>query len=344
MIMDETSSVLQPSVLEPSANISLAGPWSRYFARQLDLALLLIVASCVIILFLVYFQPDWFLKINAINSNLLCLLFLPFAVFLNACIISIFGNSLGKALFGIKALPIQAGKSFSFLENVRREFSVWANGILLGIPVINFFTMIPAFWRVNKGKPTSYDRDKAQVVAYSSSLLRRVVGIIISIAVLLIVLIVNGIIGQEQRKAFHSWQWTNPETAQTITIPAGWTHQQDTGAEGETRYGFISMKTGLAVVMSRIAIPELSLQEYTNTLTESMSGEVTLNGWQPADIANVQVASGVSGEDKYPITIYMAQKDSDFWGVIVLDSLHSGDQEVAETDIVRTLFSSVGIN
>src|SRR5690606_36625982 len=76
------------------------------------------------------------------DARALLLLALPLVMVLNAIIITAFGNSMGKKLFGIHAVNVQENRPFTFAENVGREMRVWGRGMALGIPIVNFFTMI----------------------------------------------------------------------------------------------------------------------------------------------------------------------------------------------------------
>ena len=119
-------------------------PWSRYFARMLDVSVL---CSLILILSIVvspYISPSLYLALYTSDERALVLVALPFVMVVNAIIITIFGNSLGKKIFGIHAVNVQADRPFTFMENIARELRVWARGLALGIPIVNFFTMIPA--------------------------------------------------------------------------------------------------------------------------------------------------------------------------------------------------------
>ena len=75
------------------------------------------------------------------NDSVLGLLLLLGAFLVNAAIISIFGNSLGKVIFGLRAAPALEAGDFGFTWVFRREMRVWFFGAAVGLPIIALFTM-----------------------------------------------------------------------------------------------------------------------------------------------------------------------------------------------------------
>ncbi|RUW85005.1 RDD family protein [Mesorhizobium sp. M1E.F.Ca.ET.063.01.1.1] len=329
--------------IERSLRVEPAGPWSRYFARQFDLSVITTVLFTATAIGLAYSNPLLFFKLNSIDSRGLFLIFLPAAHIANAVLISLFGNSMGKALFGIKAVPIQTATRFSFSENLGRELRVWTSGLAFGIPLICLATMIPAFNKVKVGQPTSYDEGRANVLAFSSSKARRGGAMLLSIAVLLAIMISNSIDQQAQREASRPSSWTNPETSIPAAIPANWQYEKVSGPNGETLYAFTNTKSGVVAMLGEEKLPNQSLYTYGAGLTKMLSSNISLGKWNASDIANVWVTSGAMNNGNHPAKIFIAQKGSTFWRVILLDQFTSGNKDIAEPDIVRALFSSAGV-
>ncbi|ETA72673.1 MULTISPECIES: RDD family protein [Mesorhizobium] len=329
--------------IEQSLRVEPAGPWSRYFARQFDLSVITTVLFAVTAFALAYSDPVLLFKLNSIDARALFLVFLPAAHLINAIIITVFGNSIGKALFAIKAVPVEAGRSFSVTENVSREFRVWVSGIAFGIPLVCLATMIPAFNRVKNRQPTNYDEGRGNVLAFSSSKIRRVVAMLGAIAVLLGILMSNAIDKTQQEASSFPSSWTNPETSIAITIPAGWQYGKLSGPNGETLYGFTNMKSGVVAMLAKEQLPNQIMSTYAVGLANALSSSVTLGQWNQSEIANVWVASGTINPGNHPTKIYVTQKGSAFWRVVLVDQLTSSGKEISESEIVRILLSSAGL-
>lgn len=94
-------------MLEDAVNRRPAGPWSRYFARMLDMSILATAIYIGLAIYTSYFQPGLYVQMNSMDDRFLFLLVLPLAHVLNTAIISVAGNSPAKALFAIKASPLR---------------------------------------------------------------------------------------------------------------------------------------------------------------------------------------------------------------------------------------------
>ncbi len=157
-----------------------AGPWTRFFARSIDITILLTLLIIGLYLVPPAVSPGLSLQLNS-NPGALLLPLLLVALLLNAVIITLCGNSLGKAIFGIRAEPIEGDWRFGLDGNLKREFRVWVWGLALGLPLVSFFTLVPAFHRVLRGTPTAYDLGRATVRAYSQSRFRRTLGMLFAL-------------------------------------------------------------------------------------------------------------------------------------------------------------------
>lgn len=127
-------------------------PWTRYFARTFDVSVLGTVLLTTAFIASSHLSPKLFLVIYTADPRALLFFTLPVVMVLNAIIITVFGNSPGKKLFGIQVVNVQADRPFTLSENIARELRVWIRGLALGIPLVNLFTMIPAFRRVNEAR------------------------------------------------------------------------------------------------------------------------------------------------------------------------------------------------
>ncbi len=139
-----------------------AGPWSRWFARSLDLLVGATVASPLIGL-LVQFM--WtlppFPSPDRIALYLLAIAPLPFIV--DAIIVGVFGNSLGKALLKIKVHSkltvdgVETLQPIYFDEAIQRNFKIWLKGYWFSIPILAAIPQFVAFLKVSDGKQVPWD-------------------------------------------------------------------------------------------------------------------------------------------------------------------------------------------
>jgi len=116
-----------------------AGPWARFWARTLDLSVVtppaLILSSSIVTV--------------GGGSNVIFLLAFVVAVllpfFLDACLVGLFGNSLGKALLGITVLD-KDGRKPGFHDTLRRNLYVCGYGYWTGLlPLVSWIPMLLAY-------------------------------------------------------------------------------------------------------------------------------------------------------------------------------------------------------
>jgi uncharacterized RDD family membrane protein YckC len=132
-----------------------ATPWSRFWARFLDINIWGIPAA--IFLYMLIPQEVWNVLQLESAGYLFYLALTPFIIIFDAICISIFRQSPGKAILGIR-LTKQDGAGLTFFDVVKRDFSLFLRGFGLGIPVLVLITLIWSFVRVKGGHQTSWDR------------------------------------------------------------------------------------------------------------------------------------------------------------------------------------------
>lgn len=327
---------------KPFIHPKLAGPWTRYFARSLDVSVLATILMTCTFLLLPYVSPALYLQAYSADPRALLLLTLPFALLLNAMVITLFGNSLGKALFAIKAMPLDGREKFSFLENTSREMRVWAQGLALGIPLLNLFTMIPAFRRVAVGEPAAYDLRIAMVRSFSESKIRRTIGMLISGGVFLLITMSNVMDKVALEDPAQPTNWRNPVT-QTITrIPGNWQYEVVKAPDGATLYGFTNLKTGIVALLGVESAPNLDLQTYATALKSALASTTSLGNWSISSLPGVWKASGAMTAEGYPSTIYVTQLGTSFWRIVYIDQITRGPREIVENQMTSALLKSIG--
>ena len=323
---------------------NLAGPWTRYFARSIDLSIIASALLTGIYWVLPSINPKLYLQIYFVDPRAMFLIMLPFAHFINAIIISLTGNSLGKAIFAIKAEPIDGRDRFSLGGNIAREFRVWTQGLALGIPLLNLFTMVPAFRAVSKGLPAPYDFRVATVRACSKSGVRRTIGMLFGLSLYLGIAVLNALDKVALEDLAQPTSWTNPASQITVAIPASWQYELVPGPDGATLYGFTNMKTGVVALLGLETAANLDMTSYTDALTRALAGSTSLGSWSMSSMPGVWKASGQMSPDGYPSTIYATQDGSNFWRIAYVDQLSTIAREIVEPEMSAALFKSAGLN
>jgi uncharacterized RDD family membrane protein YckC len=139
-----------------SANLH---PWRRYFARMIDLYLFVLI----FFFFLGVAFPELFAANQPRENSRDYDFFYAFigiaayVVFETFCL-NVFGQTLGKFLYGIQLRP-KIGDRIEFTTALKRSLAVWVRGMGLGIPIIAFITLIVAYRTLTKERQTTWDRD-----------------------------------------------------------------------------------------------------------------------------------------------------------------------------------------
>lgn len=321
----------------------LAGPWTRYFARSIDLMIILSVLLTGLYWVLPMVSPKLALQLYFVDWRLVSVLLVPVALFLNAIVITLCGNSLGKAIFGIRAEPIDGRARFGFGGNLLREFRVWTEGLALCIPLLNLFTMVPAYRAVLRGAPAGYDIGRATVRAYSQSSVRRTLGMVFALLLYAGITTLNVMDRRAMEELARPAIWTNPTTGLETTIPGGWTYEQVTGPEGTPLHGFTRLETGLVAFFAVENMANMDMSAYLRALTQGMSANTALGNWSMSPIPGVWTASGQMAPSGYPSTVYAAQHGTQFWRVVYIDQFSKQPRVIVEPEMTAALFRSAGV-
>ena len=137
-----------------------AGPWSRWFARSLDLLVGATVASPLIGWL---FQWLWALEPAPLRLAAYVFLVAPIPFIVDAIIVGIFGNSLGKALLKIKVVTkstvdgSEAIRPIGFVDSFFRNFEIWLKGYWCSIPILAAIPQFMGYLKVTEGKQVPWD-------------------------------------------------------------------------------------------------------------------------------------------------------------------------------------------
>jgi uncharacterized RDD family membrane protein YckC len=189
-----------------------AGCWRRFFARSFDVY---VDAFVAVVICIVLFLMARAAHIGPIPKGFfiaLGLFFLPIVLVVDALLLTIFGNTPGKALMAVHVVNAN-GERLDGLDYLKRNIRLWVSGYGLGIPIVSLVTMIWQGVRVGKGKPASYD------VKAGTRVLSRPVGIVRKIVWVVLALLLFGLSALGQL-AGHLKSRGNVGTSYTWQAPA----------------------------------------------------------------------------------------------------------------------------
>jgi uncharacterized RDD family membrane protein YckC len=139
-----------------SENDVLATSWSRFWSRTLDINLYSIPLS----FFLVTFYPEMLLLPDgqSVDIYVANFLLMPLILTIDVLCLSIFGNTIGRKLAGIRVEMSDGGK-VDLATGFSRNFRIYVCGFAMGIPLINILTLISQYITSKKGKLASWDEE-----------------------------------------------------------------------------------------------------------------------------------------------------------------------------------------
>ena len=177
-------------------------PWRRYFARLLDtmagLSMLTLSVSVVLAL-----MAEWVPGLGAIATAppivavvVASLMFLP----LEALLLSSFGATPGKRLFGIRVTH-PSGDLLSFSEALQRAARVWMQGQAFLIPLVALIPQLLAYRRLTKTGTTLWDdATHAAVFHQAWGRFRALLCTLVMLCVLILLSVLNAV-GNGSRNA-----------------------------------------------------------------------------------------------------------------------------------------------
>lgn len=164
---------LAPAPASPQrSEAPLAGAWRRFCARMLDIWVLSFSTQALLLLLLALVSPismDWLKQLYF--PYLLALLIFPLVMLLEAGVYAYFGNTLGKAFFGVTVVT-QGGRRLTAVQYLRRQVDVFWYGLAMGLPFVHLLAMASQAVNLSRGEPAGYDAGKFAVVVTEGSWLR----------------------------------------------------------------------------------------------------------------------------------------------------------------------------
>lgn len=165
---------------EAKSSVNVAGDWEeikkdtypqgrpivRYLARFFDLSLF----SLFLITFVSVFSPRFILESSGIAIFILSLVLY---VLVEASILTIFGNTLGKSILNAR-LRMVNGERIDFLTALKRSIFVTAAGMGFGVPLINFICFYFSFFDLKRNGRSTWDQQIGTVVLYGKVSIARI--------------------------------------------------------------------------------------------------------------------------------------------------------------------------
>lgn len=171
-------------VAADEAAVPVAGPWARFWARSLDMALSVSLLGFVIgAIFPSIAEPGSALE-GQQGDLILGLALLPLSMVVDAGIHTIFGNTLGKWIAGLRVLSSD-GRKLPFKDYLWRNLGVYVQGYGLGLPLVSLVTLIYSWNKARKGEDLGWDASKNRACfGINTSLVRNFVTAFIWIALI----------------------------------------------------------------------------------------------------------------------------------------------------------------
>lgn len=337
----------------------IAGPWRRFFARLFDLWVETLVVSFGLAFGLSYAISgfaDWINKPGM--PELFSIMCVPVALFVDAGIARLFGNTPGKALLGIYVLDADKdaqAERLDFKAYLKRNLGLWAEGMFLSLPLLNLFAFSIQYKRVKNGNPATYDQRYPRTVRMvTNHWLKTAVFVLLFFVVLIVLSVLNQIEKEDRRDAYResyrsasqpaSFTWVNPSTSRTTLIPSIWSVENLSPADGML-YQF-SLKSGRAVaVIGRQDFPGVTIQGYVDSFRQSNKATMDLpvgdfrtgsNGGSTWHSSGRGVALAGSVLD-----VEVRQIGSSFWRVVTMQVAPATSSVIAVLEVKKLLWATV---
>lgn len=348
----DTITAIPPEVPRPTqreGNIELpsAGPWRRFFARIIDLWIIMLPVSFTVSYLAGSISLEFALWVREPGSEyVLGLLLLPIALLVESIIYGLFGTTLGKAILGIKVVTITAHKATAG-QYLERLLGVYWGGLAIGVPFINLFTMFYQYRRVRRGKQAGYDEGKFNVKSIKLGFFRIVSAILMIVGLLFVQVGITAANQVVNRAHYSGTYWTNAVTGSKISIPSGWIHERHRNEDGQRIDMFFSSKLGVFAMFAKEDIDSsLSLEEYVRIWVMATEDDMTFSvPSRPISVqgrAGLRLTGHVTDDRTHKLDAVIVKSGRHVWRLVLLGT--SGRNPVSE-EVVKLrnlLLSSIG--
>ena len=303
-----------------------AGAWRRFFARLFDMWWQIPLVAFVSTAVLGFVSPAFLAWASSPHgAQAFALLCLPLAFLLDAVLVARFGRSPGKALLGLSVASID-GARLPLATAVRRNLGMWFAGLALTIPLLNLATMLRQGWRVENGRPASYDEGKYRVLARPIGWGRKL-GFAGAFALLFVLLgmlaNMNGRSAPARPAATGAaaTTWTNPETGHTTAVPPAWSHRIRSDKAGEQIHQFSLRDSGAALFVMARPAGGATLAQHARSVVEAMADDAALPEGRFEDFRGLPswAASAIrDGKGATRVDVRVVLRDNTFWRVVAI--------------------------
>lgn len=319
-------------------NEPLAGPWRRFFARQIDLLVVgfpiaALVSAAIATQSVAY--AFWVQKPG--NDVLYGLAIIPVVLIAEALLFAVIGTTPGKALLGVKVRSL-SGERPGLAAYLGRLVGVYFQGFGMGIPIVILFTMGSQYNRVSRRESASYDQGVFRVTASPLGFLRVSAASLAIIGSFLLQAVLTEAGRAPSMASYATTTWTNPETARQTTLPAGWTSITENSPDGLPVYIFKNPTIGAEVVFGSETVPaSFTLENYLEAWQKAVAADMALTadtGAARADLFDTVGARGhLVADSSIPITATLVKHEGKIWRVVMV----GGDQSNGDNQHLASL-------
>ena len=320
--------------------VTAQATWYRFFARQIDICILgfpAIFLAFVVLSLIV--SPALSLKMQDPGAAsltaiaMLCLL----GPLTEAAVSNAFGNTPGKALFGLKVYSLE-GQKLSFGEQARRAYRVMVYGLGFYLPFISMFTCISQFNQMKRNGSAGYDVGLFRVHECKLSGPRKFVAVSAWVLSFLALMGLNAYDKYDNSRIASPKSWTNPATLVATTIPGGWDVSSEANAQGQAIHIFTKAADAVQVVFASEEVPQgATMEAYVAAFIRGVKSNMTVSLYGDAASVGGHEARVHGGEllsPKAPIQVTFVKRGNTFWRTVAI--CHDGAPASPSIDALRT--------
>jgi hypothetical protein len=319
-------------------------PWSRYFARALDLTITSYLAGLGVGYALAYWAPSLYLQLVSQQAQVQNLILLPVALILNGIVTGIFGTTIGKSVMALRFTYLNG--HLGLIGQIVRELKVWIQGLAFGIPLVSIFSGVFQYRRVTKGLPASYDEGIVLVKQDDIPIWRRAVGMLFCALVF-----VGGIAysvwpepiaySPPSPASVISMEWTNPDTGKRVMLPAGWSASAQDNGQGAMVHVFNNADgTKQAIFGAEGEIAGVTdVATYGQALKAGVADTMTFGDFAQTLTPGVLRADGTYDSEGWRASMLITKVGATFWRIVSIDTAATGG-DVTSPALATALWST----
>lgn len=350
-LMEAVPPPLPPKTSADPLSYPMATRWPRFFARIFDIWWEILLVSFAISVVLGYYSAGFVEWSNNSGSNqLLPILCLPIALFLDASLYRLVGNTPGKALLGLKVGLVNASP-LNFGQYLGRNFSMWVSGLALGFPFINLFTMTKQSSRLGTGRHASYDeftgyRVRAMPIGWA----RKILFGVAFVGLLAVMIAINAMQQTAQREAtlssmLEDYSWTNPATNLSTTINSRWKNSVQKNVDKQQVYTFLEQADRAVVILGIEHASNYSLRDYVTALRKNTVANMRFSDggryFEASGKQSWQGSGNMVGDTSSRLEVQVIQIGDVFWRVVTIQVMPYDYSDQMVTQLKKQLWDTV---